>query len=341
MRKPVPGYPPGCKSYLRTSDRMIRKKNKSASSRLPSFPGMNPKTYQFAYSATCNMCGAGATLQKFFGRRLDQRQGYRPKRTPGISVSIFRCRSCGLIYPNPMPIPEKLEQHYDIPPEKYWNKEHETDHFSRQIDSFKKLSQRAPESCSALDIGAGIGNSMIALARAGFDVYGIEPSPSFRRTAIERMGVSEMRLQMASVETANFAEDRFDFINFAAVLEHLTDPAAALEKAVRWLKRDRGLIYVEVPSSAFLLSRMVRWFYRFTGAGDYVINTCPMHAPFHLYEFGLESFLRHGMKSGYRVAFHEFHPIADYIPHWAKKPFNALMKWTRTGMQLAVWLRKI
>lgn len=303
------------------------------------------KTYRFAYSTSCNMCAAGPEVQTFFGRRLDQRQGYRPKRTPGLSISIFRCRECGLIYPNPMPIPETIEQHYDIAPEEYWpdrnvEREAEWDYRPAQIGIFQRLSRTDPHGCSALDIGAGAGATMKALQRAGFEVHGIEPSPSFRRAAIERTGIPEARIQPVAIETARFPESSFDFINFGAVLEHIVDPAAALRKSVGWLKPD-GLMYVEVPSSAFLLSRLVRWFYRLTAAGDYVINTCPMHAPFHLYEFGLESFLLHGYKAGYSVAFHEYYPCASYMPTRLVEPFNRLMGWTRTGMLIAVWLRKV
>jgi hypothetical protein len=72
----------------------------------------------------------------------------------------------------------------------------------------------------------------------------------------------------------------------------------------------------------------------------FVINTCPMHVPYHLYEFGLESFRKHGAGAGYSVAFHEYYPCAGYMPRWLIGPFNSVMKWTNTGMQLAVWLRK-
>src|SRR5262249_7802320 len=136
--------------------------------------------------------------------------------------------------------------------------------FSGQVGLFTRLSGKSPRSCSALDVGAGTGRVMIALMHAGFDVHGIEPSPSFRNAAIERMGIPEERLNLASVEAADFPCDSFEFINFAAVVEHLIDPAAALEKTTRWL-RPGGLMYVEVPSSAFLLSRGVRLFYRLTG----------------------------------------------------------------------------
>jgi SAM-dependent methyltransferase len=305
-------------------------------------PAPKSKAYRFVYSERCNMCDAAADQQILFGRRLDQRQGLWPRSKPGITTSIFRCRVCGLLYPNPMPIPESLAQHYDVTPEEYWVESYfrvEPDHLAGQISTFWRLFGGTPRPCSALDIGAGIGKAMVALQRAGFDCYGIEPSASFRQAAIERMGVQEKRVQLAAVENAAYPDDSFEFINFAAVVEHLADPAAALRKSVKWLKPG-GLMYVEVPSSAFLLSRLVRLFYRLTLAGEYVINTCPMHVPYHLYEFGLESFRRHGARAGYTVAFHEFYPCAGYMPRWLIGPFNTLMRWTNTGMQLAVWIKK-
>lgn len=299
------------------------------------------KNYRFIYSDRCNMCGAEPEFQVFLGRRLDRRQGLWPKWKPGITTSILQCRVCALIYADPMPIPETLEQHYDITPETYWatpDVESASPDYSETIRTFARLSQRTPHTCSALDIGAGLGKAMVAFARAGFDVFGIEPSPSFHRAAIERSGIREDRLSLASVERADFPPASFDFINLSAVLEHVMDPADVLERTARWLK-PHGLMHVEVPSSKFLLSRLVGLFYRLTGA-NYVINTCPMHAPFHLYEFGLESFVRLGRRTGYSVALHEYVPCAGYMPAWLIGPFNTLMKATDTGMQLIVWLRK-
>jgi SAM-dependent methyltransferase len=169
-------------------------------------------------------------------------------------------------------------------------------------------------------------------------VSGIEPSPSFYRAAVERMGIPEGQLQLASVEEAQYEDDSFDFINFGAVLEHLADPAGALAKTIGWLKPD-GIIYVEVPSSAYLVTRLVRLFYRLTG-NRFVVNTCPMHPPYHLYEFGLRSFTLHGARAGYAVAFHEFFTCAGHMPRFLIGFFNRVMGLTDTGMQLAVWLQK-
>jgi hypothetical protein len=107
---------------------------------------------------------------------------------------------------------------------------------------------------------------------------------------------------------------------------------------VAWLKPG-GLMYVEVPSSAWLLSSLMRIFYRLTGS-DCVINTSPMHPPYHLYEFGLESFVRDGRRSGYAIASHRYHPCATYLPSWLSAPADRLMRYTDTGMQLVVWLKR-
>lgn len=286
------------------------------------------------------MCGAGKEKQKYLGMRLDRRQGLWPKKVAGVGVPIYRCGVCGLVYANPMPLPQSVEEHYDVAPEAYWTKEYFSEaeeYFSQQIATWCKLTKRSCESAKALDIGAGIGKAMRALQRAGFEVWGIEPSPSFRERAIQ-MGVDPQRLLLTSVEEAEFPEGMFDFINFSAVVEHLADPSVALEKALRWLS-PKGLMYVEVPSSSFLLARLVHVFYRLTGA-PYVIHISPMHPPYHLYEFGLRSFLLHGERVGYQVVHHEYCPCGGYMPRWLIPLFNAVMRWTDTGMQLMVWLKR-
>jgi 2-polyprenyl-3-methyl-5-hydroxy-6-metoxy-1,4-benzoquinol methylase len=288
------------------------------------------------------MCGATRETFQFVGRRLNGHQGLWPHRKSGITVSIVQCRICGLLFPNPMPIPDSLDDHYNVEPEKYWTDNSYFDPasslLSERIETFRRLSNRAVTGCAALDVGAGVGRTMAELQRAGFDVFGIEPSPSFRRAAIERHGIRSDRLIHTPVEAADWRPESFDFINLSAVLEHVVDPAGVLERTVSWLK-PAGMMYVEVPSSAWLLSRFMRVFYRLTGS-DYVINTSPMHPPYHLYEFGLESFVRGGMRLGYSVASHTFHPCETYLPAWLSPIANAAMRYADTGMQLVVWLQR-
>lgn len=145
---------------------------------------------------------------------------------------------------------------------------------------------------------------MVAMARAGFDVYGIEPSETFRAKAIERMGVRSDRLQLADIENARIPDASFDFVTFGAVLEHLQEPAVAIEKAMQWLKPG-GVVQAEVPSSRWLISKIANAFFSMNRV-NYVSNLSPMHSPLHLYEFGLDSFRKHARRAGYEVALHRF-----------------------------------
>jgi SAM-dependent methyltransferase len=228
-----------------------------------------------------------------------------------------------------------------LAPDAYWKEEYFSfpeDYFGRQIAQFKSLFHRevVPK---ALDVGAGLGKCMMALRRAGFDVRGIEASEPFYRAALERTGFSTAELTFISMEEAAFDSGYFDFITLGAVLEHLYDPSASIRKAMGWL-RPGGLLYVEVPSSAWLISKLGNIFYRLTGV-DYVANLSPMHPPYHLYEFGLPSFQLHARNYGYELARHQFYVAQTFMPKFLDPILRRVMEMTDTGMQLEVWLRKI
>ena len=85
-------------------------------------------------------------------------------------------------------------------------------------------------------------------------------------------------------------DNSFDFITFGAVLEHLYDPAFALDRAMKWLKPG-GIIQAEVPSADHLMSKLLNFYFKLRGT-NYVTHISPMHSPFHLYEFTPRSFAR-------------------------------------------------
>ena len=286
------------------------------------------------------MCGSGSHTQQVLGKRLNQSQGRWPRKKKGITTTVIRCKQCDLIYATPLPIPESIADHYNLSPASYWNEEYfnyADNYFQGQIARFITLSGKK-EKLAALDIGAGIGKSMIALIKAGFDVYGIEASETFYSTAVDRNPTLKGKLQMASIENADFKPGTFDFISFGAVLEHLYDPATSLLKALEWLKPE-GLIYIEVPSSRWLINKIANIFYRIIGT-DYVGNLSPMHSPYHLYEFSLHTFEQHACTHGYEVVHHQYYVCQTFMP----KPFDLILNWimsgTETGMQLEVWLKK-
>ena len=139
------------------------------------------------------------------GLRLNHSQGRKPRQAAGIAVSVKKCGICELVFADPQPIPDNLQAHYGAP-EDYWTDEQfkeEPNYFAHEIATAKRLLTFR-EGMRALDVGAGLGKAMRALASAGFDAYGLEPSVEYREAALARGQVSEQRLALAAVEHADY-----------------------------------------------------------------------------------------------------------------------------------------
>lgn len=296
-------------------------------------------SYRFVMVTGCRMCGAPTREAKVLGRRLSAHQGIRPTRRTGIATTVMRCRQCRLVFANPIPLPIELDQHYAVSPEDYWTadelaNEVATDYYAHR---FRELwnGTGVPR---ALDVGAGLGRTMSSLQRNGFDTWGIEPSASFRERALQQEEIRAERLIEASAEAADFPANSFDYIIFGAVLEHLSDPGTSLARATGWLRRG-GLIWVAVPSSRWLISRLINAAYRLQGL-DYVTNISPMHTPYHLYEFSRRSFELHGRANGYEVAAARMVVCDPFLPGMLGRIAARVMRATDTGMEIEVWLRE-
>ena len=146
------------------------------------------------------MCNANTTNHKVLGKRLNSSQGKNPKNKIGITTTIVKCTNCNLIYSNPQPIPNDIQDHYGVPPEDYWKEDYfqiNANYFKYEIEVLKKLID-FKVGAKSLDIGAGLGKSMIALNNAGFDAYGFEPSKQFYERAITKMNINPDNLDFLS-----------------------------------------------------------------------------------------------------------------------------------------------
>ncbi|WP_299352545.1 class I SAM-dependent methyltransferase [Mucilaginibacter sp.] len=296
--------------------------------------------YSFKYITCCNLCGSSSNAHKVIGKRLNQSQGKNPRKKIGITTSIIKCTNCNLIYSNPQPVPDDIQDHYGLPPENYWIDDYFTfneNYFKAEIEILRTLID-FKKGMKSLDIGAGLGKAMTALSTAGFDAYGFEPSQPFYERAINRMKISSEKLKLGMIEEIEYPDNHFDFITFGAVLEHLYDPSAAITKSLKWLKPN-GIIHIEVPSSNWLVGKIINLYYSIRGL-DYVGNLSPMHAPYHLYEFGLKSFEDHAISNNYEVILHQYYVCQTYMPKIIDYIITPFMKKTDTGMQLCVWLKK-
>lgn len=298
--------------------------------------------YSFITVDRCNMCHSDTASHKLTGKRLNNHQGLRPRKKGGISVSVYRCPACGLVYSNPMPVPENIQDHYGVPPESYWNDQSFVvpgGFFNRELDELEGL-MGSLKNKKALDVGTGLGIGMIPMQERGMDVYGIEASVPFYERAIEKMNIPKEKLQCVTIEEAEFEKESFDFVNFGAVLEHFYDPSACILRGMNWLKPG-GYMFIEVPSSNYLVTKWLNRYYKLTGS-DYVSHISPMHQPYHLYEFLLECFVAHAKINNnlYSIAYYRYEPFTAYMPGWLDKILVWYMKKTNKGMQLCIYLRK-
>jgi SAM-dependent methyltransferase len=111
---------------------------------------------------------------------------------------------------------------------------------------------------SGLDVGCGRGDLAAQLARRGWRMTGIEPSPAACAAARGR-GVDARVGTLDSVELAPAA---YDLVVFQHSLEHTADPAADLER-VRAALAPGGVVAVTVPNFGCWQARRFRdrWYH--------------------------------------------------------------------------------
>lgn len=298
--------------------------------------------YEFIRRDRCPACKS-QDHQNFWGRRASQRGGLFPWRQASMDLPVFRCGKCALTYSNPLPIPLSMSQHYGMDPENYWPEQYfqlDPNFSPFSAVDFQKIERLIPgiQKPVYLDVGSGIGKSMRALAAKGWDVWGIEPGEQFHKAAITKGQIPSERLRNCSIENAEFPENFFDMISFGAVVEHLADPFACLNRSLDWLKPG-GIIHIEVPSSNWLIGKAYRLVQKCMGS-QYVTNLSPMHVPYHLHEFTHKSFELLPFANRFSIADYQYWPCLTYLPRGLSWLATKYMKYTDTGMQLVIYLRK-
>lgn len=297
-------------------------------------------SYSFDKIINCEICNSEKEHHKILGIRLNQSQGFNPKNKVGIATGVKKCKICNLIFSDPLPIPNKVEDHYNLSENYFQNKDLKWKHgyLLEKILFVKKLLPFVP-GMKALDVGAGAGQAMKTLEIENFDTFGCEPAKDFYNYAIKENGVLKNKIKLGKIEDIDYEENFFDFISFDAVLEHFYKPRFCVEKALKWLKPN-GIIQIEVPSCNWVIAKLINLYF-FLIRSNYVTNLSPMHNPYHLYEFDLKTFQTLGEKVGFNVECYKY-DVGEvlFIPKFLHPIFKWYMKKTNTGLVLTVYLRK-
>jgi 2-polyprenyl-3-methyl-5-hydroxy-6-metoxy-1,4-benzoquinol methylase len=188
---------------------------------------------------------------------------------------VVRCRTCGLMRTNPRPTLETIGFYYpaeygpyrstrvqptESPP--LWKR--------MVIQGFPLNTERLPslKPGRMLEVGCASGAFLHSMARRGWEVEGLEASPSAAEAA-QALGYP---VHTGSLEYAPEPADSYNLVVGWMVLEHLHDPVTALRKLHRWTQTD-GWLVLSVPNAGSLEFCIFKdaWY--------------ALHLPNHLYHY--------------------------------------------------------
>ncbi len=186
----------------------------------------------------CNLCGS-VDVDELGSRDRD-----------GHPLRTTICRQCGLVWSNPRPGEDEVRR--------YYSREYRLDykgcatpslrHIARSgrgaLNRYRDLAPFLKPGDRVLDAGAGGGEVVYVLRKAGFDAMGLEPDERYASHAREALGVP---VATGFVQDGSFPPGRFDAITMYHALEHVEDPVGILTTLRGWLM-DGGLLLIEVPN---------------------------------------------------------------------------------------------
>ena len=202
-------------------------------------------------SVSCLVCGGTNAKQRFVQR------GY----------PVLRCADCGLEFVAPTPSPSELADYYDrgyaVPLELYASAS------ERNAARIADLERWSPARGRLLELGASYGHSLAAARDRGWDVVGVELSPTASTYARTQLGLTVFNCDLAD---APLADASFDAVIGWHVLEHVRNPRDQVLRLASLLKPG-GMLGLRVPNVASFGARV---------AGQWWPWMCP---PAHLWFF--------------------------------------------------------
>ena len=217
-------------------------------------------------------------------------------------LQLLECDACGLRSIWPRPSDDEITEMYAA--DYFTGSDKETHHMEEEyvkilsaVDYTEGIADMKKRISfgSVLEIGCATGNFLHALKQHGFQVKGIELSAFAVNYAKEHFGLSLINQPFDDqLLNKDIHENEFDVIIMGDVLEHFTNPTAAMKLAQKILKPG-GVLLIQVPGSLNLLSsKMAFTIYKLLGAQKTM--TIP---PYHLTEFTEKSIRSMCQTSGF------------------------------------------
>lgn len=240
----------------------------------------------------CNVCGSGK--RKIVGIR----QFIAPEIQYGKAIRVCKCRQCGLIYPEFLPLPGGLDR---------GNIYRDTsEYFPMEIDATRlafyrqivgKIHRYTGSIGKILDVGCGRGELLHVAQRLGWACWGVDVSSQFVEIARRRFKLNN--IIVGTLQEANLPEEFFDVVTLSSVLEFVDDPRSLVDEIYRVMKKG-GILYLEDTNDDGLLFLVGDLALRLTGRKR-TTRLYLEHPKYQRYGFTLRSIKKLLSNTGFKI----------------------------------------
>ncbi len=265
----------------------------------------------------CKICSG--KLYSWQKNLFDDRHGY-----PG-KFKILRCTDCGFGQTIPQLSESKISKIYSnyYP----WKK--------IDVKNIKKSDYKMPNRTDiwrkglfingqykvrpksvVLDVGCGLGFSLLELESIGCKAYGIDPDNNAKKLADK----FKLNFKKGFVTNNIFIKKKFDYVIANQVLEHTNDPIKFLTGCKKRLKSN-GEIIISFPNPNSLTRFLLK------------NNWLHWHIPYHLNFFTRDSIRILAKKTGLQIK-----SIKTYTPNmWTNLQIRRLLQKPKIGIRDEFW----
>lgn len=205
--------------------------------------------------------------------------------------SLYRCLSCGLIRPRPLPYQESTKlavydseqniRFFNTQTQKIQYESPEYRYFFKHFKHYLEFAKKYEVGKDHLDIGCGTGHMMYLFSKRGFRSEGQEISKKVAASLSDRFKVYCTDLSTMSTRK------KYDFITMSQVLEHIEDPRKFLIDTNRLLKKG-GYLMIGVPLISGLVPQILRTYWYGLGSGTHLNFFSEKNLPSLLEQTGFE-----------------------------------------------------
>jgi SAM-dependent methyltransferase len=169
---------------------------------------------------------------------------------------LVRCTACGHAQLAAFPAEDELLDLYETAASEDYVAEEGGQRATAQV-ALDRIERFRPGRGRLLDLGCWVGFLLAEARERGWETVGVEPSAFAAAYARDRLGLD---VRQEDLFAADLPAGSFDAVVLGDVIEHLIDPAAALDR-IATLLAPGGVLYLALPDAGSLLARRLgrRW----------------------------------------------------------------------------------